>query len=90
MIRRKTKPFRPPLASTLAPKGIRRREPVSEGIATNNPTSVGVRFMAAASVELVGPKREIAITPKKNPIVVARSARGALPFIIRSLFIFSS
>lgn len=74
MMRRKIKPFLPPFASTLAPKGMRRREPVSDGIATNRPTSVGVRFIAAASVELVGPKREIAITPKKKPMVAPNSA----------------
>ena len=76
---RKRNPRRPPLVSTMAPKGIRSREPVSDGTETSRPSSVAPNPMAAPSVVLVGPKSEMAITPKKKPRVAPKRAEEGVP-----------
>ena len=38
--------------------------------------------MAAPSVVLVGPKSDMAITPKKKPSVAPKSAEDGVPFIL--------
>ena len=83
---RKRNPRRPPLVSTIAPKGIRSREPVSDGTETSRPSSVAPSLMAAPSVVLVGPKSDMAITPKKKPSVAPQSAEDGVPLIFNCDF----
>lgn len=79
-ISRIKKGFLPPAVSTHAPNGILNSDPVSEGIATSRPTIAGVSSIASLNLIAVGPYRETAANPKKNPIVVPSRPLAGVPF----------
>src|SRR5512144_38289 len=91
--RRIRKGFFPPVVSTQAEKGIRSRDPEREGAATRNPTSRGLRPMIPLRLFAVGPKRETAAKPMKNPKVAPARPRTGVPIVVKaavsSAFIFA-
>src|SRR3990172_557367 len=73
--------FLPPVVSTQAEKGIRNRDPEREGAATRSPTSRGVSPRIPLKLFAVGPKRETAAKPMKNPRVAPASPWAGVPFV---------
>src|SRR5512134_2048818 len=79
--RRTRKGFLPPVVSTQAEKGIRRREPEREGTATRKPISSGVRSRIPLRLFAVGPNRETAAKPMKNPRVAPARPWPGVPTV---------
>lgn len=61
--------MRPPVVSTQAPNGMRSSDPVRDGMATRTPSSVGLSPIRSLIAFAVGPNKDTAAKPKKNPSV---------------------
>src|SRR5512141_1887604 len=81
--RRTRKGFFPPVVSTHAENGIRRRDPEREGAATRKPTSRGLRPRIPLRFFAVGPKSDTAANPMKNPRVAPASPWAGDPNIVK-------
>src|SRR5512134_1446974 len=84
--RRTRKGFFPPVVSTQAEKGIRSRDPERDGAATRKPTSRGPRPMIPLRLFAVGPNRETAANPMKNPRVAPVNPWTGVPMVPKPTF----
>src|SRR5512139_4018958 len=82
--RRTRNGFFPPVVSTQAEKGIRSKEPDRDGAATRKPTSSGPRPMIPLRFFAVGPKRDTAAKPMKNPRVAPARPWTGVPMPLTS------
>ncbi len=69
----------PPILSTAAPKGMRRSEPVSAGIAARMPAANGERPRMSVNFGTSGPKMETPAKPPKKPKVASHMACLRVP-----------